>query len=347
MVETRAQEGQRPIFVLGMYRSGTSMVAEMVHRWGAYGGDPGQLSKGDDRNPRGYWESDQLSSWSEEIFRSGLKSLWDPDFERNLLDRAADPEWLAKGRDLAGAMGRQGKVWFWKEPYLGLFLPFWERILTDVTYVVTVRNPYESAVSWQNFLLPPDSGLAGKVSIVAANLLRWQYLMLATLTHVGRSPRKIFISYEEMIRDPAAQSRRLARFLDEQYGVRSDEKTLQAMQEAIDSKLWRNKSVTPFPAVPEATSEQKAFYEFLQAKARGEEIEFDPSRYPLYPGWREYLLNVDLFREHYLQSRRLLAKPAVRLLLAADPLRLAGRVARWFKRPKRNASKAAAQTPAS
>jgi len=28
-----------PIIVLGVERSGTSVVAEMIHRWGAYAGD--------------------------------------------------------------------------------------------------------------------------------------------------------------------------------------------------------------------------------------------------------------------------------------------------------------------
>jgi hypothetical protein len=331
MVETRAQGERPPIFILGMYRSGTSLVAEMVHRWGAYGGDLGQLRKGDDHNPGGYWENEQLSSWSEELFRSGLQSLWHPDFEETLLARAADPEWLSKGRDLAAVMGQPGEIWFWKEPYLGFFLPFWERVLADITYVVTVRNPYDSAVSWQNFLLPAESGLSGKVSIVAANLLRWQYLMLETLRHVDLAQRKIFISYEEMLRDPATQSRRLAGFLDDQYGVRSDPSTLFSMQEPIDSKLWRNKSHVSFSEVPEATTEQKALYELLKARASGEEVELDPARFPLYPGWREYLLNVDLFREHYLRSRKLLAKRTVRLALAADPLRLLRRISQLLR----------------
>ena len=45
-----------PIIVLGVERSGTSVVAEMLHRWGAYAGPFEKLHKADAHAPRGYWE---------------------------------------------------------------------------------------------------------------------------------------------------------------------------------------------------------------------------------------------------------------------------------------------------
>ena len=45
-----------PIIVLGVERSGTSVVAEMVHRWGAYAGASETLHEADAHAPRGYWE---------------------------------------------------------------------------------------------------------------------------------------------------------------------------------------------------------------------------------------------------------------------------------------------------
>lgn len=46
----------RPIIIVGAERSGTSVCAEMVHAWGAYVGDPGELPAADQLNPRGRWE---------------------------------------------------------------------------------------------------------------------------------------------------------------------------------------------------------------------------------------------------------------------------------------------------
>jgi hypothetical protein len=55
----RTDEGTskpHPIIVLGVERSGTSVVAEMVCRWGAYSGEDEKLRKGDEHNIQGYWE---------------------------------------------------------------------------------------------------------------------------------------------------------------------------------------------------------------------------------------------------------------------------------------------------
>lgn len=46
----------RPIIVLGPERSGTFLLAEMVHMWGAYAGEPSELPAGDSLNPHGRWE---------------------------------------------------------------------------------------------------------------------------------------------------------------------------------------------------------------------------------------------------------------------------------------------------
>jgi hypothetical protein len=46
----------RPIIVIGPERSGTSVVADMICRWGAYPGEPGKQREADERNPRGYFE---------------------------------------------------------------------------------------------------------------------------------------------------------------------------------------------------------------------------------------------------------------------------------------------------
>lgn len=54
------QPGPHPIIVLGAERSGTSVLAEMIHRWGAYAGAPDHTRLGDPQNPRGYWEYEPI-----------------------------------------------------------------------------------------------------------------------------------------------------------------------------------------------------------------------------------------------------------------------------------------------
>ncbi|HEY4315689.1 MAG TPA: hypothetical protein VGO19_09315, partial [Actinomycetes bacterium] len=55
--------------MLGAERSGTSAVAEMVHRWGAYAGDPDDLPEPDHRNERPRWEYQPL--WHNRVRDTG------------------------------------------------------------------------------------------------------------------------------------------------------------------------------------------------------------------------------------------------------------------------------------
>ena len=45
-----------------------------------------------------------------------------------------------------------------------------ETVVGDPVYVITVRHPLDTAVSWQRFIMPPK--LEGDVSFVPMNLLR-------------------------------------------------------------------------------------------------------------------------------------------------------------------------------
>ena len=130
-----------PIIVLGVERSGTSVVAEMVHRWGAYAGPSEKLHKADVHAPRGYWEFLPLWDLLAELgdFDAGA-TWWDRDFQQQIEKKAADPASRKKAIELMAEMSKGGP-WFWKDPALSHFLPFWKRIWTDAIYIITVRNP--------------------------------------------------------------------------------------------------------------------------------------------------------------------------------------------------------------
>ena len=146
-----------PIIVLGVERSGTSVAAEMIHRWGAYAGEADKLHEADEHAPRGYWEFLPLWEFLAELgeFSSGA-SWWDPNFPKRMKDKASDPKYRRKALELLGEMHRDGHPWFWKDPALCHFLPFWKRLWGDPVYVITVRHPLDTAVSWQRFIMPPE-----------------------------------------------------------------------------------------------------------------------------------------------------------------------------------------------
>ena len=274
-----------PIIVLGAERSGTSVVAEMVHRWGAYAGPSEKLHKADAHAPRGYWEFLPLWDLLAELgdFDAGA-TWWDHDFQQRIGKKATDPVFRKKAVELMAEMSTE-RPWFWKDPALSHFLPFWKQIWGTAIYIITVRNPFDTAVSWQKFIMP--SNVKTRISFVAMNLLRWQHMMMLILQHTEDTHHRLFLGYEDIMRQPRAQAERLAYFLNSKFGKRGS--PIQGMVDAVEPALWRNDCGIPFEQVSEATAEQKALYAFVRRKIDNPLEPFDVAEYPLPPGYLEFL----------------------------------------------------------
>lgn len=296
--------GQPPIIIVGMDRSGTSLVGNIVYHWGAYGGDYTLLSEGDEMNPRGFWENtEDLLPFMRHLMQDIGVDFWHPSFVDIITKKAADPNFRNLALSLISKMGQEGRIWFWKEPELSLMLSFWKKIWGNATYIITVRNPYDSALSWQKFLIP--NAEEEKICIVAANLLRWQAIMMSILEYTQDCDSKHFIVYEELVSNPRKQCQRLADFLSSEYHERKiDDDRLETMAAAVDPDLWRNRNTIPFDDLEIATEHQKALYKFLLEKAEDPNKPYNSSLYKIYPGWREYLTNLALhFRFRNDQAR--------------------------------------------
>ena len=274
-----------PIIVLGVERSGTSVVAEMLHRWGAYAGPSEKLHKADAHAPRGYWEFLPLWDLLAELgdFDAGA-TWWDSDFQQRIKKKAADPAYRQKAIELMAEMYK-GSPWFWKDPALSHFLPFWKQVWGNAVYIITVRNPLDAAVSWQQFIMPANVPV--RISFIAMNLLRWQHIMMLILQHTEDAQYRLFLRYEDIVRQPHVQAERLACFLNSKFGKRVS--SIQAMVDAVEPQLWRNNCDIPFEQIAEATSEQKALYAFARRKIDNSLEPFDVTKYPLPPGTFEFL----------------------------------------------------------
>lgn len=275
----------QPIIILGAERSGTSVVAEMVHAWGAYAGASEKLHAADAHAPRGYWEYLPLWDLLAELgdFASGA-TWWDCDFQHRIGNYASDPVYRTKATVLMSEMD-EGGPWFWKDPALCHYMPFFKQIWGDAVYIITVRHPLDTAVSWQKFIMP--SKLKVRVSFVAMNLLRWQHMMTLILRHTEDAPHRLFVGYEDIVRNPCVQADRLSNYLNSNFGNRGSR--IQAMADSVDSRLWQNNCGIPFDRAPAATKHQKALYAFARQKIIDPFHPFDSARYPLPPGYLEFL----------------------------------------------------------
>jgi hypothetical protein len=291
---TGTAAASRPIFVLGVERSGTSLVAELVHCWGAHAGDLSLHAPANDANPRGFWEYLPMQELLVDIAAGTGVSEWDREFQGKIQQQASEPLYRQRALQLVAGMEAAGAPWVWKEPFLSLQMDFWEKIVGHPVCVATVRTPHDSARSFARTSLPEP--MHRQVRLTSYFGLRWQRFMLSVLEYFERNPASLCVSYEDLLKSPVPQVHRLCAFLDRQFGRDEGfEDRFAAMLEAINPALWRNKSEISFFDLPEALEPQKDLLRHLRKRAADIREPFDPALFPLPPYAQEYLENFDLF----------------------------------------------------
>jgi hypothetical protein len=239
--------GGTAVCVLGMSRTGTSLTTHVLSLAGVYlgpdaellGREPHQLvgegkaivAKARKSNPGGHWEHYRLMRLNERILRV-LGGNW------------REPPPLPPGWESFEALAPLGEearalllesfgghsLWGWKDPRNSLTLPFWQRLLPEVRYVVCLRNPIDVAASLQRRDgLPVEQGLA--LSRIYAD---------AALSATAGQPR-LLVRYESFFDDREGTAARLARFVG--YGDAFEgEAGRRELAEAVDERLWRNRA---------------------------------------------------------------------------------------------------------
>jgi hypothetical protein len=146
-------ENKQPVVViLGMHRSGTSLLANFVH---AIGIDLGQdLLQADEWNAAGYWESREIWETHEKILME-LNCDWhNPplSFPVNWW-RQPNIQKLKTGLlEFVRSECRKAEgTWGFKDPRTAIILPLWQEIFEELRleplYILTVRNPGSVAAS--------------------------------------------------------------------------------------------------------------------------------------------------------------------------------------------------------
>jgi hypothetical protein len=184
-----------PIAIVGMHRSGTSMLARLLSLCGVYLGTPEELAFKDAHNPEGYWENPRFVAINERLL---LTSGAEWDFPAPL--RVA-PEQVEQERVRAVALVEElggQRVWGWKDPRTSLTLPFWRELLPHLRAVVCVRHPIE--VAWSLRQRNASSSTFG------SNL--WLEYNRRILEAIPRSER-VVTHYDAYFSDPAAALRRV------------------------------------------------------------------------------------------------------------------------------------------
>ena len=129
------------ITVAGFHRSGTSLLAQLLHRAGLFVGD--DLIGTDSTNPYGHIEDREFVRVHEALLAdNGL--TWQVD--RPLLPYVAPDRW-AHMAHLVEKRGLAHTRWGFKDPRSCFFLHAWKHLLPDLKAVVIYRHWADSAYS--------------------------------------------------------------------------------------------------------------------------------------------------------------------------------------------------------
>src|SRR4051794_34893899 len=136
----------RPVAIVGMHRSGTSMVARLLQQAGLNLGNEANLMRPAEENPEGFYEHLQFVRLNNEVLNIAGAG-WDcpPPAGFNWDDTALDSI-RAQARHVAIPL-EERLPWGWKDPRTSLTLPFWRSAFGPLQVVAVVRNPLEVVTS--------------------------------------------------------------------------------------------------------------------------------------------------------------------------------------------------------
>ncbi len=209
-MNSKGEPGRRLlVLVLGMHRSGTSLITKAVEAAGADLG--GNLMPAGPDNPKGFWEDMDVYRLNEAVFEA-FNMRWDTltllpcaDFHAPRLGQLArEAAELLKQRFTAT------RVYAVKDPRLCLLLPFWLEVADGLgiqcRFVVSARDPTEVAASLQK-----RNGF--DLDLGRRLWLTHNYLILRRL--IDRPEPKVVVAYKSMLSHPEQELARLKPFVQE------------------------------------------------------------------------------------------------------------------------------------
>jgi hypothetical protein len=192
------------IAILGMHRSGTSMVAGLLKLCGLALGDDEDLVPATDDNRKGHWEHKEFVRLNTAMLALAGGAAEDPPmlpegwFEQIELEPLRDQ---AK-RSVVRIFGERTD-WGWKDPRTALTVPFWRTVVPGLRFVICIRNPLDSAAS-----------LAKRNQVTQRKAMAlWQHYNEAALRNT-RPEERIVVFYEDFFQDVRRALMPLLDYLD-------------------------------------------------------------------------------------------------------------------------------------
>ncbi len=222
----------KAICILGMHRSGTSLIARAVNLMGAYLGEEDDLKLPSPVNPEGFWERVDIKVLNEKILKH-LKTSWQtpsplPENWISLAER-----FRKNIQELVRGHFADKPLWAWKDPRTTIVFRLWKEALeelgVDVRVVFVVRNPLDVARSLSKrdgFSLDKGFGI-------------WFNYNLCGLSSLKGVPT-LFVSYDRFLTHWKEEIKRLDRLME--LGVARNKRIHQGIKSAVHPELRHNHS---------------------------------------------------------------------------------------------------------
>ncbi|MFF2089462.1 sulfotransferase [Paenibacillus sp. NPDC058174] len=198
----------KAIVILGMHRSGTSLLAKTIKALGVYIGRDEQMISPREDNPEGFWEHSDIVDIHEKLLGS-LSSSWDTT-------KPLPAEWWlseelqsyrSRMKDIIASNFSNYAVWGFKDPRTCLLLPLWKSVFQELNvepvYIICLRNPLNVAAS----LYKRDRFTNEK------SMALWNLYVMSSLYYTI-DERRLVVSYDRLIEQPVAMGERISHFLN-------------------------------------------------------------------------------------------------------------------------------------
>jgi hypothetical protein len=270
MTDSQVSQGLSPraaYLVLGMHRSGTSAVTQLLALAGA--DMPRNVMPGDEHNAKGYFEPWKIAMFNDQRLRAA-GSAWDDVFAFPYVPLAPDDEarWLQDATEMYRAEFGEKRFPLLKDPRVTALLPLWRQVLADqgvgARCVIPVRHPLAVAGS-----LAKRNGFP-----VEKSVLLWTSYMLAAEAYTRDLPR-VFVAYDAVLSDWKTQVKRI----ETAHGVALPRLTARA-EKAIDGflspELRHNDGLGDLARIPHVGPLVRSVHDWFEAAARDERPSAEP-----------------------------------------------------------------------
>jgi hypothetical protein len=213
----------RVVCVIGMHRSGTSVVTRMLNLLGVSLGPEEELLEPAARNPVGFWENERVVALNDELLAALGGNATTPQVLADGWERASELDSLReRAAALVGSLADRAGVVGLKDPRLSLTLPFWRTVTPVARVVHCLRDPVETAPSLSRW---------HPIGVAASGELWLRYVVSAC-----RTGTQLLVMYDDVLARPEEVARRLAAALELPAPTAE---TLEEIRSFVDSQLRR------------------------------------------------------------------------------------------------------------